>query len=153
MTRCLLQGWDNFRKEAKQLRRSFRFNEYKDIRAQNPPRNFFTKVCPAASCRACPCVSLPQLAACSEGESACFMVGSPKVRGHFGRSEGSCCALQFLSSINKQIVRGLAAADLKLEEAGLLPSVEQEKLPEDITDDDGNLLNDCAEVSSPSLFF
>ena len=66
-----------------------------------------------------------------------------------GRPEGSCCALQFLSSINKQIVRGLSAADLKLEEAGLLPSVEQEKLPEDITDDDGNLLNDCAEVSPP----
>lgn len=40
----MVQGWDNFRKEAKQLRRSFRFNEYKEIRAQNPPRNFFTKV-------------------------------------------------------------------------------------------------------------
>ena len=39
-----MQGWDNFRKEAKQLRRSFRFNEYKEIRAQNPPRNFFTRV-------------------------------------------------------------------------------------------------------------
>ena len=65
--------------------------------------------------------------------------------------KGSCCGLQFLSSINKQIVRGLAAADLKLEEAGLLPSVEQEKLPDDITDEDGNLLNDCAEVTSSSL--
>ena len=41
----MMQGWDNFRKEAKQLRRSFRFNEYKEIRAQNPPRNFFTRVC------------------------------------------------------------------------------------------------------------
>ena len=32
----------------------------------------------------------------------------------------------------------------------MLPTVEQEKLPEDITDDDGNLLNDCAEVRAPS---
>ena len=55
-------------------------------------------------------------------------------------------SLQLLSSINKQIVKGLAATDLKLEEVGLLPKVEQEKLPEDITDEDGNLLNDCAEV-------
>lgn len=55
--------------------------------------------------------------------------------------------LQLLSSINKQIVKGLAATDLKLEEVGLLPKVEQEELPEDITDEDGNLLNDCAEVS------
>ncbi len=146
MTRYLLQGWDNFRKEAKQLRRSFRFNEYKDIRAQNPPRNFFTKVYSAESCRACPCVTLPQLATYNGGKSACFMGGSPKVRVHWYK--GSCCALQFLSSINKQIVRGLAAADLKLEEAGLLPSVEQEKLPDDITDEDGNLLNDCVEVTS-----
>ena len=61
--------------------------------------------------------------------------------------------LQFLSSINKQIVKGLAAADLKLEEVGLLPKVEEEKLPEDITDEDGNLLNDCAEVSPFSVFF
>ncbi len=58
---------------------------------------------------------------------------------------------QFLSSINKQIVKGLAATDLKLEEAGLLPKVEQEKLPEDITDEDGNLLNDCAEVRPLTL--
>ena len=54
--------------------------------------------------------------------------------------------------MNKQIIRGLAAADLKLEEAGLLPKVEQEKLPEEITDSDGNLLNDCADVSPPSNF-
>ena len=45
-----MQGWDNFRKEAKQLRRSFRFNEYKEIRAQNPPRNFFTRVLLAFLC-------------------------------------------------------------------------------------------------------
>ena len=57
--------------------------------------------------------------------------------------------MQFLSSINKQIVKGLAATDLKLEEAGLLPEIEEEKLPEDITDEDGNLLNDCAEVRAP----
>ena len=61
--------------------------------------------------------------------------------------------MQFLSSINKQIVKGLAATDLKLEEAGLLPKVEQEALPEDITDEDGNLLNDCAEVASLSALY
>ena len=46
-------------------------------------------------------------------------------------------------------MRGLAAADLKLEEAGLLPTIEQEELPDDITDEDGNLLNDCADVGPP----
>lgn len=61
------------------------------------------------------------------------------------------CALQTLSSINKQIVRGLSAADLKLEEIGLLPEIKEEALPDDITDEDGNLLNDCADVS-PSAF-
>ena len=83
MMNCLLQGWDNFRKEAKQLRRSFRFNEYKDIRAQNPPRNFFTKVLPVASCRACPCVALSPLramASCLQRrQSACLMEDSLRV--------------------------------------------------------------------------
>ena len=94
----------------------------------------------------------PQLAACSAGKSDFLdrvFQGLRSTAACSGRSEGSCCALQFLSSINKQIVRGLSAADLKLEEAGLLPSVEQEKLPEEITDEDGNLLNDCAEVIPP----
>ncbi len=56
--------------------------------------------------------------------------------------------MQVLSAVNKQIVKGLAAADLKLEEAGLLPKVQQEKLPEEITDSDGKLLNDCADVGT-----
>ena len=67
-------------------------------------------------------------------------------------TESSAAFLQFLSSINKQIVKGLAAADLKLEDVGLLPKIEQEELPDDITDEDGNLLNDCAEVSWASAF-
>ena len=74
MSTCLLQGWDNFRKEAKQLRRSFRFNEYKDIRAQNPPRNFFTKVWPGAACRACACLALPSFqatAGCLQWRQVC----------------------------------------------------------------------------------
>jgi hypothetical protein len=38
------QGWDNFRKEFKQLRRSFRFNEYAEIRSASPPKDFFSRV-------------------------------------------------------------------------------------------------------------
>lgn len=45
-----IQGADNFRKEFKQLRRSFRFNEYKEIREQNPPTN------PVARVSVAPCV-------------------------------------------------------------------------------------------------
>ncbi len=41
---CVMQGADNFQKEFKQLRRSFRFNEYKEIREQNPPTNPFARV-------------------------------------------------------------------------------------------------------------
>jgi hypothetical protein len=38
-TSCpVLQGWDNFRQEWKQLRRSFRYDEYKRISALNPPQ-------------------------------------------------------------------------------------------------------------------
>lgn len=40
----LLQGGDNFAREFKQLRRSFRFNEYKSISDVNPPRNFVERV-------------------------------------------------------------------------------------------------------------
>ena len=42
----LLQGADNFAREFKQLRRSFRFNEYKSISDVNPPRNFLERVSP-----------------------------------------------------------------------------------------------------------
>lgn len=38
------QGWANFKKEFQQLRRSFRFNEYQQITAANPPKNPVTKV-------------------------------------------------------------------------------------------------------------
>jgi hypothetical protein len=40
----LVQGGDNFAREFKQLRRSFRFNEYKSISDVNPPRNFVERV-------------------------------------------------------------------------------------------------------------
>ncbi|BDA41368.1 probable ubiquinol oxidase 4, chloroplastic/chromoplastic at C-terminar half [Coccomyxa sp. Obi] len=88
-------GADNFRKEFKQLRRSFRFNEYKEIREQNPPTNPVARV---------------------------------------------------VSSANKQIVRGLATLDHKLEDIGVLPPIKQAQLPEEITDDAGNLATDCADV-------
>ena len=44
------QGADNFRKEFKQLRRSFRFNEYKEIREQNPPTNPISRVSTSSTC-------------------------------------------------------------------------------------------------------
>ena len=45
------QGWDNFRKEFKQLRRSFRFNEYGEIRSAAPPKTFVARVRrPSPSC-------------------------------------------------------------------------------------------------------
>lgn len=46
MQAVLLQGADNFAREFKQLRRSFRFNEYKSISDVNPPRNFLERVSP-----------------------------------------------------------------------------------------------------------
>lgn len=51
--------------------------------------------------------------------------------------------------MNKQIVRGLASLDHKLEDAGVLPAIKQAALPEEITDEDGNLATDCSDVSSP----
>ena len=38
------QGWENYQKEFKQLRRSFRYNEYGDIRKLNPPTTFVGRV-------------------------------------------------------------------------------------------------------------
>ena len=38
------QGWENFRKEFKQLRRSFRYNEYQEIREASPPTGFVSRV-------------------------------------------------------------------------------------------------------------
>ena len=48
-----LQGGDNFAREFKQLRRSFRFNEYKSISDVNPPRNFLERVSLALTLFAC----------------------------------------------------------------------------------------------------
>ena len=44
------QGWDNYKKEFRQLRRSFRVDEYNTISDLNPPTGFFGKVQ-----RRCPC--------------------------------------------------------------------------------------------------
>lgn len=57
-----------------------------------------------------------------------------------------CIDAQVVSSANKQIVRGLATLDHKLEDLGVLPPIKQAPLPEEITDDDGNLATDCADV-------
>ena len=40
----IVQGWDNFKKEFQQLRRSFRYNEYAEISKANPPSNALEKV-------------------------------------------------------------------------------------------------------------
>ena len=62
---ALLQGGDNFAREFKQLRRSFRFNEYKSISDVNPPRNFLERVsdtallCCAVLCCAVLCCAAP----------------------------------------------------------------------------------------------
>ena len=39
-----LQAWDIFKQEWMQLRRSFRFNEYRKISALNPPKGPVGKV-------------------------------------------------------------------------------------------------------------
>lgn len=41
-----LQGWDNFKKEFQQLRRSFRFNDYAKIAEASPPKGPAAKVIP-----------------------------------------------------------------------------------------------------------
>ncbi|KAK9834268.1 hypothetical protein WJX81_001729 [Elliptochloris bilobata] len=41
-------GWENYRKEFKQLRRSFRYNEYSDIRNLNPPTTFLGRLSASA---------------------------------------------------------------------------------------------------------
>ena len=43
-----MQGWDNYKKEFRQLRRSFRTDEYNTISDLNPPTGFFGKVLPLA---------------------------------------------------------------------------------------------------------
>ena len=44
LTVAVVQGAENFAREFKQLRRSFRFNEYKSISEVNPPNNPIEKV-------------------------------------------------------------------------------------------------------------
>jgi hypothetical protein len=41
-----VQAWDNFKQEWMQLRRSFRYNEYRKISALNPPKGPIGTVCP-----------------------------------------------------------------------------------------------------------
>ena len=43
-TTAVVQGAENFAREFKQLRRSFRFNEYRSISEVNPPNNPIEKV-------------------------------------------------------------------------------------------------------------
>lgn len=54
--------------------------------------------------------------------------------------------VQVVSSVNKQVVRGLANLDHKLEYAGVLPKLDQAPLPEEVMDEDGNLATECSDV-------
>ena len=82
--------------------------------------------------------------------SASFLISTSAVLSIFKNVWSNA---QVVSSANKQIVRGLAALDHKLEDIGVLPPIKQAPLPEEITDDDGNLATDCADVRwcAPSL--
>ena len=51
-----------------------------------------------------------------------------------------------LASTNKRLVGGLASLDTKLEEAGVLPKLEAPQLPEEITDDNGDMTEDVEDV-------
>lgn len=137
-SQSVMQGAENFRKEFKQLRRSFRFNEYKEIREQNPPTN------PVAR------VSLHISLTIFLGLGGlCLLLHAYSITRalrRFPPFNENCTIAQVMSSANKQIVRGLATLDVKLEDIGVLPPIKQAPLPEEITDDDGNLATDCADV-------
>ena len=45
VTQRWAQGWENYKKEFRQLRRSFRMDEYSTISQLNPPRNPAARVC------------------------------------------------------------------------------------------------------------
>ena len=56
-----VQGWDNYKKEFRQLRRSFRVDEYNTISDLNPPQGFNGKVPTLPSARPPQACQLPQL--------------------------------------------------------------------------------------------
>ncbi|DBA97712.1 TPA: hypothetical protein ACH3X3_012597 [Trebouxia sp. C0006] len=90
-------GGDNFAREFKQLRRSFRFNEYKSISDVNPPRNFVERI---------------------------------------------------WGSVQHKGVQALATLDEKLEQTPLLQELDPNEMPDEVTDSDGNMTQDCSEVRS-----
>ncbi len=53
--------------------------------------------------------------------------------------------------MNKQVVRGFANLDHKLEDIGVLPPIKQAPLPEELMDEDGNLATDCSDVRQRTL--
>ena len=59
--------------------------------------------------------------------------------------------MQVVSSVNKQVVRGFANLDHKLEDIGVLPPIKQAPLPEELMDEDGNLATDCSDVRQRTL--
>ena len=58
---------------------------------------------------------------------------------------------QLLASTNKRIVGGLASLDTRLEGAGVLPKLEAPQLPEEITDDSGEMTEDVEDVRRSAL--
>ena len=51
LRRLHTQGWDNYKKEFRQLRRSFRVDEYNTISDLNPPTGFYGKVKRCCQCK------------------------------------------------------------------------------------------------------
>ena len=56
------------------------------------------------------------------------------------------CVLQLAGSAAKQLVRGVAALDLQLENAGILNQLEAKELPEDVITDEGEEMSDAVDV-------
>ena len=87
--KCCLQGGDNFAREFKQLRRSFRFNEYKSISDVNPPRNFVERVSLNLALFACTVHSRCLLA-------LCVIDGCKSVHV---RHQSACCLIATVAGI------------------------------------------------------
>ena len=56
------------------------------------------------------------------------------------------CAWQLAGSAAKQLVRGVAALDLQLENAGILSQLNDKELPDDVATDEGEEMSDAADV-------
>lgn len=58
-----------------------------------------------------------------------------------------CLSLQVWGSAQQKGVEALATLDEKLEKTPLLEELETNEIPDEVTDSDGNITQDCSEVS------